>query len=125
MEGEGVVAGRGKFRGAPRPPNNPTLLSKGRANRLTPCALAGALTYNACFTHPFIHTLLFVSRACSSGVPVTYSGGVPVVFQQKLFLKPTFLRHTMWKMTNMKVPVGRPEASKQHIFLSCLGLVGG
>ena len=35
-----------------------------------------------CMFHlPFIHTLLFVSLVCSSGVPVTYSGGVPMVFQ--------------------------------------------
>ena len=56
---------------------------------------------------------VWVSRA--------FYGSAPLAFRQKVCLKPTFLRTTMWKTTNLKVLVGCPLASKQHIFLSCMG----
>ena len=62
-----------------------------------------------CMFHvPFIRPFVFLSLACSGGVPVTCSGGVPVVFQQKLFLNASIFRTTTQNTTNLKVPAGCP-----------------
>ena len=60
------------------------------------------------FYLPFLHTLLFVSLACSGGVPVICSGGVLVVFRQKLFLNANVLCTTKWNMTNLNILAGCP-----------------
>ena len=60
--GDGVVVGEGE-RGVSSGalvPHRPRRRSNLGRKRLTPCALAGTLTYNVCMFHlPFIHTFLF------------------------------------------------------------------
>ena len=85
------------------PPQQPMTTKRGtrkETNLMRPCRVY----LQSMFHSPFLHPLFFVSHPCSRGVPVTCSSGVPVVFWQKLFLKPKFLRTTTRKKTNMKVP---------------------
>ena len=70
------------------------------------------------FHLPFISTFIFVSLACSGGVPVTFSRVALVVFRQKLFLNANAFRTTRRNATNVKLPAGCPEASKQHICIA-------
>ena len=58
------------------------------------------------FHLPIIHTLLFVSLVCCGGPPVTSSGGVPVVFRQKVFLSASIFRSTTRNTPNVTVIAG-------------------
>ena len=94
----------GNLRGV-RPRKRSSLGTYKDTNPMCPCRHPNL----QCMFHlPFIHTLLFVSRACSGGVTVTCSGGVPVVFRQRLFLKANVFRTTTRNATNLKTPAGCP-----------------
>ena len=56
------------FRGALRPADHTGGVAQGRTKRLTPCALAGTLTYNVCFTYP-LSSLCFL---CRLRIPVVF-----------------------------------------------------
>ena len=119
--GDRSVVGEGEGGGVPgrpapcRPRKRSSLGTYKETNPMCPCQHPNV----QCMLHlPFIQTLLFVSHACSTGVPVTCSGGVPVAFRQKLLLKANIFRTTTRNTTNLKVSAGCPHASEQHIFIA-------
>ena len=58
----------GKFRCTLRPADHTGEVAEGCTKRLIPCALAGTLTYNVCFTYPLF--LLYI--LCCLCVPVVF-----------------------------------------------------
>ena len=81
-----------------------------------------------CMFHlPFIRPFIFVSLACSGCVPLPCSGGVPVVFWQKLFLKCKYFSHDNTEYDKSESTSGVPLGYQTTYFHSMNGcaLLGG
>ena len=74
-DGEGLVSYGADYAPAPRRSSSPRTYTK-----IDPKCPCRDPNQQCMFQLPFIHSLLFVSLECSTGVPVTYSGSIPVMF---------------------------------------------